>query len=719
MKHIRVLYDLQRLGNWAKESFQHGKEDIKGIVNIAKEGGVMGTLDLMWQTKKKISNAEDSKNPVVKQTLELLKVTGIIEEWVISNGRILKRFGEWSGRSWALSIIDALDKAESGQIQIVTYAGNQYKAQSLDSYREEVKQNPERVNIWAIPWLINLQKQWKNHLSLGKETWENISVYSANRNWNTRIIGESKEIATFLGTLYGEKKVKEEWIYDGILKEFIGKMDEGTLKKLLTENKLEKTANGKIDIGKIIMELKVSNVEEIPKKLAEKSEKLKEDGIKLLKIAREEQKSLVNIKDLESLWLSNLSSAIKNKSFASFSPEECIKYIPIVDELFKKEGNPKRKEEIKKIQGILIAVKEGYEKVKNGWALTLQAKEASKLIKQKPDATIEDTIRNAESSEVRKKESLAEVVSVTRAGIEQWKNILKDMNIDISSFEDLQKKYHELVEKEKNGWLTKEEERAKAQLYGQIQLNIWAAQVVKNYEWFLTKEDIKEVFIDTNRFISGNPTEQYNFQALEKIAILTDPEASIGARNFARLEPGQTMSMGQFVEWELRSPLSSAPEISNISVSMNQYGTYDIPTLWAVNLSKEQVQEYMTNVSLYADMWLSQFIPHLTMLTGELRNKWVNTAIDGSSNTMEQQQVLKALYSQLFGKEIISSSLGDVERAYSSALGNPTSMKNAIQAVLKTHRLIWESGWSIAADTLQKWIRQNKTENQKPTINLT
>jgi hypothetical protein len=86
---------------------------------------------------------------------------------------------------------------------------------------------------------------------------------------------------------------------------------------------------------------------------------------------------------------------------------------------------------------------------------------------------------------------------------------------------------------------------------------------------------------------------------------------------------------------------------------------------------------------------------------------------------MEQQQVLKSLYSQLFGKEIISSSLAEVERACSSALGNPTSMKSAMQSVLKTHHLIADSGQSIAPDTLQSWMRTNQAESQKPTINLT
>jgi hypothetical protein len=86
---------------------------------------------------------------------------------------------------------------------------------------------------------------------------------------------------------------------------------------------------------------------------------------------------------------------------------------------------------------------------------------------------------------------------------------------------------------------------------------------------------------------------------------------------------------------------------------------------------------------------------------------------------MEQQRVLKALYSQLFGKEIISSSLAEVERVFSSALGNPVNMKSAMQSILKTHHLIRESGQPISPDTLQNWMRENTAESQKPTINLT
>ena len=46
-----------------------------------------------------------------------------------------------------MAIIKAFDAAENGQIQIVTFSGNNYKTQTLDSYKEEVKKDPEKVNI--------------------------------------------------------------------------------------------------------------------------------------------------------------------------------------------------------------------------------------------------------------------------------------------------------------------------------------------------------------------------------------------------------------------------------------------------------------------------------------------------------------------------------------------------------------------------------------------
>mgnify|MGYP005607122513 FL=1 len=100
------------------------------------------------------------------------------------------------------------------------------------------------------------------------------------------------------------------------------------------------------------------------------------------------------------------------------------------------------------------------------------------------------------------------------------------MGVKILSFAETQEQYNHLLKKEKATGLTIDEQRIKAQLYSQIQANIRAAQVVKNYEGLLTKEDIESVFTDANRFISDNPNEKINFQALDKIATLTDPEST-------------------------------------------------------------------------------------------------------------------------------------------------------------------------------------------------
>ncbi len=716
MKHIRVLYDLQKMGGWVKESFQHGKEDIKWLVGIVKSDDILGSFELMLETKKRISNAEESKNPVVKETLELLKATGIIEEWIISNSRILKRFVDWSWRSGAMAIIKAFEAAENGKIQIVTFSGNNYKAQSLDTYREEVKKNPEKVNIWAIPWLIKLQEQWRSQLSLWKETWENISVYCYNKNWNTRIIGGNIEIATFMGKIYGEKKVKEERNLANIINTLLPgiEKDDPRLAELLRKSNLKRNPNGTIDADEAIKNMKITDVNQIPWEFWKIADTLKKEATEIRKIYIDIAKSISikTLADLKISWMEKWEAL--DREFTVFSESEIRKYTPIIQDHLKTISDPTQKKNIQNILTVLVSRGKELEIIRLAADAKRKENASRQILAKNPQIKPEQLGKELNSTEEQEKAKYAQDVAVARTQSNDQLDTLKENKI--YTIEQAQSKLQELEQK----WeLTKEEQILRSKLIWYIKAKIDEAQVFKSIEWLLTKEDKEWVFADINRFVSNNPTEQYNFKALERIAIFTDPESSIWARHFAKMEPGQTLSMAEFVVGELRSPISSAPEISGISVSMNSSGSYDIPTLSASNLSKEQVREYMTNVTLYADMWLSQLIPHLTMLTGELRNKWVNTALDGESNTMEQQQVLKALYSQLFGKEVISSSLGDVERAYSSALGNPINMRDAMQYVLKTHHLISESGQSIAPDSLQKWLRENKTENQKPTINLT
>lgn len=69
------------------------------------------------------------------------------------------------------------------------------------------------------------------------------------------------------------------------------------------------------------------------------------------------------------------------------------------------------------------------------------------------------------------------------------------------------------------------------------------------------------------------------------------------------------------------SSVRHSSEISSIDISMNQDGTYSIPFLKETHITKVQVQEYISDISLYADLGLSQFIPHIPLITSELRKK--------------------------------------------------------------------------------------------------
>jgi len=69
------------------------------------------------------------------------------------------------------------------------------------------------------------------------------------------------------------------------------------------------------------------------------------------------------------------------------------------------------------------------------------------------------------------------------------------------------------------------------------------------------------------------------------------------------------------------SSIRSSSEISSIDISMSPDGTYNIPLLKEKNLTKPQVQEYISNISLYANIGLSQFIPHIPLITEQLRKK--------------------------------------------------------------------------------------------------
>jgi hypothetical protein len=720
-KNIRVFY------SWPSESWLSGFiSDVGSWVKkaIDKTDKFWESINLSVTALKAIASAKISSNPKVKLAYDILRTTNAITYDPLE---LASRFQERDWWKWAKAILDALNAAEKWEIQIVTFEWWSYQSINFRKYEGYIQKNPEKIDSTLIDGLVEIYKWSWDKNSFTENTWSNIAAYLVSIWWNKNkaINNSSKE---FLTELYKKINTKYTEELNKILEPVIIKLgkDSPELKKLLKENNIFWN-NWNIDFDQMVIKFKIKDLKDFDLLVKNKVAEIKKESDELLKSWNDQLKTLKAnkliassigiIPDITIAWK---PKNLDRKNIDTWNLDEINAAIPnISSKLQSLESSLIREIDSNKIDKIwkqkillsdileaLTKKKLWFEKSKQAWSLEISRLDAVKESKKNPKLTLTDVTAILSTNESRKRQNVAWEISLSRVELTDSLQASKKI-----SFETAQKLYLELVNKT---ILTNDEEIKKREYLAIIEAHKNIARVQKNAEKNLGKEEAREIFTQTNRFISWNPNETYDFKALEKIAILTDPESTPGQRAFARLEPGKTVSMQKLMEWEMQSSIVSSPEIASMNVTMNAAGWYDIPLLREVNLSKPQVQEYMTNIALYADLWLSQLIPHIPLITAELRNKWINTSIDGSTNTMEQQQVLKEIYGLLFWKKIETNSLGDVERAFVSSAWNPTSMKNAMQYTLKVHHLIGESGQTIAADTLQKWIRwtQESTPNK-------
>lgn len=720
-KNIRVFY------SWPSESWLSGFiSDVGSWVKkaIDKTDKFWESLNLSVSALKAIANAKVSSNPKVKLAYDILRTTNAITYDLLE---LTSRFKERDWWKWAKAILDALNAAEKWEIQIVTFEWWSYQSINFRKYESYIQKNPEKIDSTLIDGLVEIYKWSWDKNSFTENTWSNIAAYLVSIWWNKNkaITNSSKE---FLTELYKKINTKYTEELNKILEPVIIKLgkDSPKLKKLLEENNIFWN-NWNIDFDQMVIKFKIKDLKDFDLLVKNKVAEIKKESDELLKSWNDQLETLKAnkliassigiIPDITIAWK---PKNLDRKNIDTWNLDEINAAIPNISSKLQslelaliKELDPKKIEKIwnekiflNKILEALTQKKVWLEKGKQAGALEMSRKDSARIVNRNPTATVKDLVTTLSSEQFRKRQNVAWEISLARVELADSLQASKKI-----SFETAQKLYLELVNKT---ILTNDEEVKKREYLAIIEAHKNIARVQKNAEKNLGKEEAREIFIQTNRFISWNPKETYDFKALEKIAILTDLESTPGQRAFARLEPGKTVSMQKLMEWEMQSSIVSSPEIASMNVTMNTSGWFDIPFLKETNLTKPQVQEYMTNISLYADLWLSQLIPHIPLITAELRNKWINTSIDGSTNTMEQQQVLKEIYGLLFWKKIETNSLGDVERAFVSSAWNPTSMKNAMQHTLKIHHLIGESGQAIAPDTLQKWIRwtQESTPNK-------
>ncbi len=707
----------------------------------------LDVVDLISKTNDIISKSEKSKNPNVKLAYNLLVATGAISTNYLS---LAKRWYEWSGRSWAEAIIKALENAEKWWVmEIVLYSEGTYKTMSLKAYEDQVSKDVRMLNGGEITkGLYDLYKAGSRS-TFSKETWIKIWIYLKSRWIDWSITNGSKiitnlptaDIKSIISLWEQQIKVEKDKI-DAIINPIVAKFgkDNPKLIEILGKNKDITFKDWVIDLTPILLKAKQKweNITDVIKVFQDATENFEKEAKAFDEISKESLKwtkwknlkeiilwffhrkkkdqnwkeIVVNTKPAEiSLW-----ENVHNKRVDTLSIQEIHTVLPQIQQtkiaISTDVNNPDKQKHIKELEELEKWLTARI-KAKESKAKAAQSKDMVGVIgkEQKKWGNIDTLIQM--TPKITKRLESVNAIAIDRSQLDDSLKWLE--KYWIYDLKTAQEKLKEL-EHPKN----EEEIKLKAEIIGYIKDNKNLAQkyiIAKKTLW--NEAEAQELFIETNKYVGGKNSETYDFKALEKIATLTDPESSPGEKSLAKLESWQSLTMSKALEGEMTTPITNAPELNQVNISKNQDWTYNIPLFDAKGISKEQVEEYKESTKLYAELGLSQFIPHIPLINTELRKKWIDATIDGQVSTSEQQQILKAIYSKLFWKEIISSSLGEVERAFSSALWNPVNMKSAMQHSLSAHKLISWPGASIAPDTLQKWFRENTTpETTDPLKNL-
>ena len=633
----------------------------------------------------------------------------------------------------------AIQKAQEGLwVHIMLPENGSFTSDNIRTVETKVNKNVKNLNRSIVKGLLGIyKKSWENtENTFHTDTWANIGLYIENRNGDTKLTEWlSEEDKELLKKLAQEKQRKQEIEISSILEPLIQQLtpkQQEEYKIYLGKNDIEMDKNGTISLTKRIQSLNskenTKDLLKIAKELLWDAEELKKEANRLMNEVDEEAKEkwhhnksvkqvLISLKEklrdkLKPEQHEKIETIIQNKWLQENTPtinrlseKEAQELIKTLNKFTKEIGNsPETKNEKKEIEDLLLMVKK--QDIANKKIEEAQIKNAQAKALEMSDWNTEKAIQSIE--EIKKNEKVYREVTQTQFIISRYEKDLKELGIE--SIQDANNELKRVLDIEKQRNLTDKELEIKNTCLSFIEKQKILSSQYGNIKAKFWEKAAQDIITDTGRFISNDPKKTYNFTSREAIGIINDPESTPQQRAFAKIGVGQSLPLSEFVSWNTAQV--DIPELQSIKISKNKNGNFDIPGLKIENINQSQVIECIDTMELYGDIGLSQLIPHIPMITGELRKKWINTSIDGSNNTIEQQEILKEIYLLLFGRKIETSNIHEVIRGFKSNLGNPTNMKNAMQHVLKIHHLIWESGQSIAPDTLQKWIQWNQKSSE-------
>lgn len=625
-----------------KWSFNKWLDFVKWAYELATD---KEARDLAFKTADAITEAENSNDPIIKKTLELLKATGTIQMWLFDRVRTVARFSEWSGKSWAKAILKAFEDAKKWIISIVLYAKNSYTPMSMKEYEEKIKNRPDEMNIWVSQGLWWLYEQG-NNLGFWKETWSNISLYAADKWWNTGIIGWNEKMKTSIQKIYSERKVQEEKKIDSIIQsEFQGiEKTNPLLIECLKKYSLKYNERGNIDAWEFINKMDVSNLNEIPTKFDALANNLKGDAKELEKRAKDIFWSLSG-KNAKAIGIPGLDDRLSRLPFIAYTQSDAVKTIDEAQKLRDKlaENDPK-KWELSRLIIWLATLHTAIRRKKEANDANIRANQARRSIEEAKKRgvipTKESIVKDITTERSENEVTFAKKLWEKRDESERSKDLLSKYGI--RDYESAGRKLSELEKKEN---LTEEEKDLIILLKDYRRSKNSEAQVYQASVKEFWHERAKELFTVTNRFTSDNPEENYNFQALEKIATITDPEASGETKSLYNLTSEDTpFKLENTSGYEESYFLGNSSLYATSAWDWYVYLTSkDGRPLIDTKLLPYQVESVKKQVLALQSIWMESLLPILPELSNMIWGGYRVNGFDGELTDGELNRLLSAM----------------------------------------------------------------------------
>ncbi len=597
-----------------------------------------------------IASAKVSSNPNVRLVYEILRSTDAV---TFDPRELWPRFKKTDGWKWARAIIDALEAAERWEIKIVVFENGEYNSTNLRTYEKFIQAHPWKLDFNLLNGFAKLYIESRETKSFTGPTWVNIAAYIASKEWSIRT---NKDTDTFLRALYSKMVDTQTAKVEEIIKPVVEKLwkDSPQLKQLLEKNNLW-WKNGKIDFNSFIWSLEVKNLEEfktifgnLAKKLSGESEQLRKLWSQQLEDIGWAKLSATDIGISNEITVMWKKKNLDKKNIEWWNQDEIQAAIPriwerikTIDASLKSEIDPGKINELKRrhtllkwILEALVTKNEWLEKAKQASEAKKVETEATKYAKENPRWKVKDIVEKLKTAEWQRGIEMAGKIGLARTEKDDaWKNLPKIW------FEEVQRRYREL---EKKWTLTKEEEILKREYWAIIEANQNIARVYRNSEVVLGRTEAQELFRDTNRFISNNPNEEYNFQALEKNAFMTDPESPGEIKDLYNLTPDDAplkLSMeNDFSAW---SNLGSSPIYA---ISAGEWYVYLSGKKWKpildIKLQPYQVESVKKEVLIYQCVGMDALIPIIPQMKNLIPGSYRVSGFDGELSNGEINRLL-------------------------------------------------------------------------------